>query len=93
MRIGYESEASVSGISDDEDTLEDELDTQEATETEEGKIEAFEDNFEEKAVLCFRVFVLCVLLCAMAAAGAGTWFFITHDEDQDFAGQVRLTFL
>ncbi len=45
-------------------------------------------DFEDKAVGCFRFFVLFVLVSAMAASGAATWHFITEDQNEDFINQV-----
>jgi hypothetical protein len=97
---GYEpsvGSASASGMSEEEETIDEDLplsDDDEDTvfnssiDRQEKADDALEDDFQEKAVLCFRLFVIFVLVSAMAVAGASTWFFITGDEYDDFTGVV-----
>lgn len=49
-----------------------------------------DDDFEDKAVACFRFFVLFMLICAMVSAGVATWYYVGRDEEDDFEHQVRL---
>lgn len=58
-------------------------------ETEESVNEKVIDtDFEDKAVGCFRVFVLLVLLSTMAASGAVSWRLMTEAENNDFVEEV-----
>jgi hypothetical protein len=50
-----------------------------------------DDDFEDKAVQCFRFFVLFILVSAMAAAGVCTYVFISKDQEDDFAMEVSGT--
>lgn len=50
-------------------------------------------DFEDKAVSCFRYFILFVLVAAMAASGAATWHFMTEDQNEDFENEVRSVLL
>jgi class 3 adenylate cyclase len=51
--------------------------------------EQIDGDFEDKAVACFRFFILFILVSVMVAAGASTWHFISTDEHGDFLHEVR----
>ena len=42
-----------------------------------------EQDLEERAVSCFRGFVLFLLVGAMVAAGITTWHFLSEDQEDD----------
>ena len=46
-------------------------------------------DFEDKAVSCFRFFVMFLLIGGMIAAGVGTWKFLQQEEYDDFEHEVR----
>jgi hypothetical protein len=51
--------------------------------------EQIDGDFEDKAVACFRFFILFILVSVMVAAGASTWHFLSTDEHGDFQHEVR----
>jgi hypothetical protein len=96
---GYEpsvGSATASGMSEEEEIADEDLplsDDDECTvstssDRQEKADDVNEDDFQEKAVWCFRLFVIFILVSAMAVAGASTWCFITADEYNDFTGVV-----
>jgi hypothetical protein len=90
---GYQSSEVSTGTSFDGDFEDDDssfFEEEEEEENPEKEIEGIDDDFEDKAVSCFRLFVLFILVSGMAAAGASTWYFISNDEADDFQHEVRL---
>jgi hypothetical protein len=69
---------------DDDRDLSSTEDVSQGTATDAG----LDDDFEDKAVQCFRLFVMFVLLTAMAVAGACTYEFLTRDQVEHFQSEV-----
>jgi hypothetical protein len=91
---GYQSSEVSTGTSFDGDLDDDEssfFEEEEEEENPEKDTEGIDDDFEDKAVSCFRLFVLFILVSAMAAAGISTWHFISNDQADDFQHEVRLS--
>lgn len=63
-----------------------ETEVEEASDSDEGK--RLDSDFEDKAVSCFRFFVLFILVFAMAGAGAATWHFMTKNQYENFYDEV-----
>jgi hypothetical protein len=75
-------------LHDDDTTSDHSIDTQ-VEEASEADANGLDSDFEDKAVSCFRFFVLFVLISAIAGAGTATWYFMTENQNEDFVHEVR----
>ena len=86
-------EVNVKGLEDDEDDEEDDdstaVDDDHSNQNGDGGTGGMDHQMEDKAVSCFRLFVVFLLIGGMVAAGVASWKFLQNEEYADFEHEVR----